>query len=182
MISSGNATLSITGGNLTVKANGDGLDANGSIEMTGGNVIVNGSSNGGNGALDYDTTFNISGGTIIAAGNQRMAQASSDTSTQSSILMNYEATQSSNQVFCLKDSDGNVIAAFNPSEDYDSVFISTPDLNADGTYYIYTGTTQETESRFLEESQYNLGDLVATVQMTGVVTKINGDLSENMPF
>ncbi|MCM3627810.1 carbohydrate-binding domain-containing protein [Paenibacillus glycanilyticus] len=64
--------LTISGGNLYVDAEGDGLDANGSIAMTGGNVMVNGPTMNGNGALDYDGTFNMTGGTLVPAGSSGM--------------------------------------------------------------------------------------------------------------
>lgn len=47
----------ITGGTLSIDAEGDGLDSNGNVTMSGGIVIVNGPTQGGNGALDYNGTF-----------------------------------------------------------------------------------------------------------------------------
>lgn len=72
----------IKGGKLTVDARGDGLDSNGSIEMSGGVVIVNGPTENMNGALDYDGSFLISGGTLVAAGSAGMAQEPSVDSSQ----------------------------------------------------------------------------------------------------
>ena len=46
--------------------------------MVGGTVLVNGPTNNGNGSLDYDETFDISGGTLVAAGSAGMAQMPSD--------------------------------------------------------------------------------------------------------
>lgn len=63
-------TLTISGGNVTIDAEGDGLDSNGSIYMTGGTVIVFGPSNGGNGSIDIgdssDCKFEVTGGTLWA--------------------------------------------------------------------------------------------------------------------
>ena len=47
--------------------------ANGNVTMSGGIVIVNGPTQGGNGALDYNGTFEITGGTLVAAGTTDMA-------------------------------------------------------------------------------------------------------------
>jgi hypothetical protein len=52
-----------------VNADGDGLDANGSIVMTDGVVIVNGPTSNRDGALDYDVSFDISGGYLVATGS-----------------------------------------------------------------------------------------------------------------
>ena len=72
---SASSLLTITGGTLVVNAGGDGLDSNGNIVMSGGYVAVNGPSDNGNSALDYAGTFQISGGTLIAAGASGMAQS-----------------------------------------------------------------------------------------------------------
>ncbi len=80
--SSGNASININGGKIIVDASGDGLDSNGSIYMKDGVVIVNGPENGGNGALDYDGKFDVTGGLLIAAGSSGMAQSPSESSTQ----------------------------------------------------------------------------------------------------
>lgn len=65
-----NNILSITGGYVTVNAEGDGLDSNGSFYMTDGTVLVNGPTMDGNGPLDYAGSFEISGGFLIAAGSR----------------------------------------------------------------------------------------------------------------
>ncbi|MBQ8968021.1 carbohydrate-binding domain-containing protein [Ruminococcus sp.] len=68
--------LNITGGEWYVDAGGDGLDSNGNMTVTGGFTEVFGSSNNGNGALDYGdhgNTFTVSGGTIVGIGMNGMA-------------------------------------------------------------------------------------------------------------
>ena len=72
---SSNYYLYINGGFIHVNSSGDGLDANGSIVQTNGTVLVDGPISSGNGALDYDTSFKISGGILIAVGSSGMAQA-----------------------------------------------------------------------------------------------------------
>ena len=51
---SGDYTVDITGGSLTINSQGDGLDSNGNATITGGTVVVNGPTNDGNGALDVN--------------------------------------------------------------------------------------------------------------------------------
>ena len=55
-----------TGGTIQVLAGGDGRDSNGSIEMTGGTVVVR-STGGGDGALDYESSFTLDGGILFAS-------------------------------------------------------------------------------------------------------------------
>lgn len=61
------ASISISGGELTLNVEGDGIDSNGTAEMTGGTVVVNGPSTGGNGALDSAGGLTVSGGTLATA-------------------------------------------------------------------------------------------------------------------
>ena len=42
------------------------MDVNGDLEMTGGELYVNGPQSGGDGALDYDGSFTLTGGTVVA--------------------------------------------------------------------------------------------------------------------
>lgn len=61
-------------GTVYVNASGDGLDSNGYIVMTGGNVIAIGPTDSGNGVLDFDRTFTITGGNLLLAGCSGMNQ------------------------------------------------------------------------------------------------------------
>mgnify|MGYP002282258566 FL=1 len=60
---SSTGTVRISGGVISVSASGDGVDVNGDLEMTGGELYVNGPESGGDGALDYDGSFTLTGGT-----------------------------------------------------------------------------------------------------------------------
>jgi len=137
---SGNKLI-ISGGYLSVDAQGDGLDANGSIEMSGGNVIVNGPTASDNGPLDYDGTFNMTGGFLVAAGSSGMAQAASDASTQYGVMMTFPQAQQAGTLVSLQDADGQSIVAFAPTKSYQSVYISSPELKKGGSYTLYSGGT-----------------------------------------
>ena len=151
--SSGNYSIEINGGKLFVDAGGDGIDSNGNITMTAGEVFVSGPTNGGDGALDYDGTFLISGGTLIAAGSIGMDQTPSDTSTQNSVRFQLQNTQQAGTKIELKDSEGNVIVSFTPDKVFQSVVISAPELTVNESYSLYLNDTLNT-----------------TVQLTGTVT------------
>lgn len=167
--------LNIHGGTIFVDANGDGLDANGSISMTAGTVIVNGPTANNNGALDYDGSFEMTGGLLIAAGSSGMAQAASEQSTQNSILLSYPSTQAAGTVVHLADSKGNEIATFAPSKDYQSVFISSPELVEAAGYTLYSGgtSTGSEAGGLYAKGDYQGGTKVVEFSIADSVTWLN---------
>ncbi|MDF2037083.1 carbohydrate-binding domain-containing protein [Cytobacillus oceanisediminis] len=173
--SSENNLLSVNGGNVYVNAGGDGLDSNGSILMTDGTVIVSGPTNDGNGSLDYDQTFEMSGGFLIAAGSSGMAQAASSDSKQNSILMTYPETQAAGTLLHLEDSEGKAVATFAPEKDYQSVLISSPNLEKDGTYTLYSqGSATGSEANGLyTDGDYSGGTKVVEFTISDSVTWLN---------
>lgn len=80
MFAGNDSMITISGGNLTVNADGDGIDSNGDIIMAGGTVTVYGPTDGGNGSLDYGGTFTLSGGTLLAQESAAMTQVPNDVS------------------------------------------------------------------------------------------------------
>ncbi|MFE6074691.1 carbohydrate-binding domain-containing protein [Paenibacillus sp. NPDC057886] len=170
-----NNELHINGGSLTVNAGGDGLDSNGSIYMTDGTVIVNGPTDNGNGALDYDGNFEMSGGYLVAAGSSGMAQATSEASTQNTIAMTFPETQKAGTLVHVEDSEGNNILTFAPAKDYQSVVVSSPDLKKDGSYVIYSGgtSTGKAVDGLYTDGTYSGGTKVVAFQSTSNVTWVN---------
>ncbi|MDQ0061717.1 carbohydrate-binding domain-containing protein [Paenibacillus harenae] len=167
--------LVISGGTLNVDSQGDGLDANGSIEMSGGTVIVNGPTNSGNGSLDYDGTFVMTGGFIVSAGSSGMVQATADTSTQPGILMTFTQAQQTGTLVHLEDSDGNAIMTFEPTKSYQAVFVSSPDLKQNGSYTLYSGgkSTGTAANGLYEGGSYEGGTKVITFENATIVTWVN---------
>ncbi len=157
-----NCYISITGGLITINANADGIDSNGSLYISGGSVYISGPTNNGNGALDYNGKAEITGGTVIAAGSSGMAQGFSDTSTQYSLLYYFTSVIEGGTEIKLTDEDGNVVAAYLPDKEYQSVVISTPELAKDNTYTI------------------TCGDQTADITLTSVVTS-NGQQGRGGP-
>lgn len=135
--------LKITGGTVSVDADGDGLDSNSAITVEGGLIYVDGPVNDGNGALDYEVSAQISGGTVIAVGSSGMAQNFSDGSEQCSVLYCFSQSHSSGDVITLVDSSGKEIASYSPKKSYSSVVISTPDIESGGTYTVSAGGESE---------------------------------------
>ena len=133
------AHVTINGGKLIVNAAGDGLDSNGNLYITGGEVYVNGPEDSGNGALDYDGTGEITGGTLVAVGSSGMAQNMSSSSIQGCILYNLNSTQSAGSTITIKDASGTTIVSYTPTKSYQSVVISAPMMKQGETYTLTAG-------------------------------------------
>ncbi|MFJ8236394.1 carbohydrate-binding domain-containing protein [Ureibacillus sp. NPDC094379] len=167
--------LSISGGLIYVNAAGDGLDSNGSIAMTDGTVIVSGPTNNNNGALDYDQSFEQSGGFLIATGSSGMAMATSDTSSQNAIIMTYPEVQTAGTLLHLEDDKGNTIATFAPEKDYQTAVISSPELVKDTSYTLYSGGTasgSETNGLY-SDGNYQSGTSVVEFSIADTITWLN---------
>ncbi|MBQ9484123.1 MAG: carbohydrate-binding domain-containing protein [Ruminiclostridium sp.] len=134
-----NAKLTISGGNIVVNANGDGLDSNGYLTVSGGTVFVSGPTNGGNGAIDYGISGSITGGKLIAAGSTGMAENFGSDSTQGSILYTFDGTISAGTEIQLLDESGNVLVSYAPEKEYQCAVISAPEVTAGKTYTVKVG-------------------------------------------
>ncbi|MDD3165138.1 MAG: carbohydrate-binding domain-containing protein [Oscillospiraceae bacterium] len=133
------ASLLISGGTLVVDAAGDGIDSNGSLRITGGTTYVYGPTSAGDGALDYDSTAEISGGIVIAVGAVGMDMNFTSGSTQGAILYALSASQAAGTTVTLTDASGNVLASCTPTKQYQSVLISAPELAVGSTYMLTAG-------------------------------------------
>ena len=134
------ATLTINGGEYNLSAGGDGVDSNGTLLMTGGTVYLSGPNNGGNGSIDYEVSGSISGGTFVSAGASGMALNFGSDSTQCSILYELSNSVSSGTEITLTDASGNVIVSYTPDKDFQSIVISSPEIESDGTYTLTVGS------------------------------------------
>lgn len=170
------AELIINGGTIVVDASGDGLDSNGTIEMTDGLVVVNGPTNGGNGTLDYGSSFDISGGTLIGAGTSEMLQNPSDTSEQNVISV-VLTSQSKNTLVHIEDEDGNELITFSPSKEYASFIISSPDIKDNSTYKVYVGGQYngDSENGIYSNGTYSGGDEIGSVEISSTVNQLTQD-------
>ncbi len=148
----------ITGGTLNVDAGGDGLDSNGAFFMEDGTVIVSGPEDSMNGALDYTTTGQITGGTLIACGASGMAQNFDSSSTQCSLLYNFDETFEGGTTVTLTDANGKTLFTSEMSKSFNSVVISTPDMQVEETYTLTCGDTSV---------EAELADTVTAIGSTG---------------
>jgi hypothetical protein len=169
---SGNYALYINGGYIAIDAGGDGLDSNGSITMADGVVLVNGPTNDGNGALDYMGTFNITGGFLVATGSSGMAEAPSTSSTQYSVRYNFPSQQAAGTVVHIETQDGQEVLTFAPTKVYQSVVLSSPELENGTTYVVYTGgsSTGTVTDSLYGGGTYTAGTQVASLTISSMVT------------
>ena len=131
----------LAGGTLTVDAEGDGIDSNGTVTISGGSLVVNGSVQGGNGPLDASGDITITGGTVWALGTSDMLQGFAQGSTQASITANIAGT--AGQTLIILDANGKEVARQTASKDFQAVIMSSADLVDGQTYTIQVdGTTQ----------------------------------------
>ncbi|MHC1681512.1 MAG: carbohydrate-binding domain-containing protein [Clostridiaceae bacterium] len=171
--SSGSNKIIINGGYFAINAVSDGLDANGSISMTNGTVVISGANGGvGNGGLDYDSTFEITGGLLVSSGG---AKAPSDSSSQYSIEMTYPQMQNAGTLVSLQDSQGNIIVTFAPVREYQSVVISSPELKKGESYTLYSGgsSTGTVTDGFYKDGKYENGTKVVSFTISNSVTWLN---------
>lgn len=133
--------IRIEGGEIIVRANGDGIDSNGNIDMTGGTLMVHGPIAQMDSAIDCDGVFTFTGGIIAAAGPSGMAQNPGSDSTAPSISIYFTANQQAGTPVYVQDSSGNTIIAFVPERSYNHVILASPDFKMGETYTVHTGGT-----------------------------------------
>lgn len=140
--SSATGTLKISGGNIYVNASGDGLDSNGSIYISGGYTIVEGPTNGGNGALDKGDGSNcvasITGGTVLAIGTTDMA-INFDSGSQCSGLV--ALSGSSGTTISVNDGSG---FSFTASKSFACAVYSSSYMSKGNSYTITAGSSTAT--------------------------------------
>ncbi|MBP1573769.1 MAG: carbohydrate-binding domain-containing protein [Oscillospiraceae bacterium] len=137
-MSSGNGSIIISGGTLYIQASGDGIDANGTLEITGGYTVVCGPSQGDTATLDYDVSGVITGGTFIGTGGAGMAQTFS--SSSQGVVAIRTSNQTADSEVTLKDKNGDTILSCTPKLPFAVVILSSPDIISGETYTVSVGT------------------------------------------
>ncbi|MCW3983223.1 MAG: carbohydrate-binding domain-containing protein [Candidatus Bathyarchaeota archaeon] len=174
-MNSGSCNLYVNGGYIVVTAAGDGIDINGAITMTAGSVIVNGPTSNNNGALDF-SSFKMTGGFLIAVGSSGMAQALSTTSTQCSVLVNFQSSYSAGTLISIQSSSGTDIVTFKTSKLFQSVVVCSPKLTQGTTYNVLVGgsSTGTLKDGVYSGGTYSGGTQYTSFTITSVVTSIGG--------
>ena len=142
-------TVTITGGTIALSASDDGINCAGGADASGFGGVFGGGFGGASGDfvltiaggsvyIEYETTFDLSGGTLIAAGSSGMAEGPSDSSAQNSLAVWLASAQESAEVV-ITDESGARIASFTPSCAFSWVLFSSPDIEAGKTYTVTVG-------------------------------------------
>lgn len=140
-MSAGNGSILISGGTVFINASGDGIDANGTLEITGGEITVTGPTVGDTATLDYDRSAVISGGTFIGTGASGMAQTFSD-SAQGVISVSVGNCSAGTKI-TLKNSNGDALIESTPSLSFAVVILSSPDIVKGEEYILEIGSLSE---------------------------------------
>ncbi len=167
----------MNGGYVYADGNGDGVDVNGGVVMTGGTLLVNGPTKNGNGALDYDSGFTLSGGTVIAVGSAGMALIPGSTSsTQNAVIINLDAVQSAGTLLRVQNQAGEEIFTFAPSKEYQSLAFTSASLNTGETYTLLLGgsSTGTVTDGLFQGGNYSGGTVYSEFTISSPVTTIGG--------
>ena len=106
------AAINISGGTVTVNAEGDGIDSNGTATFSGGTVTVNGSAAGGNNALDSNGDLLLNGGTVTTGSTADMFEAPSSASTSGYLKITDSSALTQGSTVQVTDSSGTVVANY----------------------------------------------------------------------
>lgn len=174
--SNDNSCLTINSGYVYVNSSrGDALDSNGNIEINEGTIVVHGPLSEPEVFIDYNGTFLMSGGILMASGtNSHMTEGPSSSSTQYSVLIFFDSYLSANTIVHIKDGNENDLMTFVPVRNFQSICFSSPDLASGETYAIYTGGSYngaETDGYFTNGT-YTAGTLFKTFTISGIVTTV----------
>ncbi len=168
----------INGGIIQLSStNGDPLDSNGNITMKGGTVIIHGPKQQPEVPIDYNGTFNLDAGFLVAAGiASNMTQAPSTSSAQKSVRLFFSSTVTAGTLFNIQDESGNSLVTFKPERNYSAVVFSSPELTAGKTIKIYTGgtSTGTLSGGLISDGIYSGGTYRKTLIINGTITSISG--------
>lgn len=147
--------IQINGGTIYINAMGDGIDSNGSIVIDGGTVTVDGTTSGGNSALDHDGTMKVNGGTLIAVSAIGMVEAPGSYSAQNVLNYTLSESVSAGTEISVKNSSGKTIVTHKSANAYQSFIYSSDELVTGETYTIYVGGE--------EKDSFTVSDTITTV-------------------
>lgn len=144
--------IRISGGSVSIDAEGDGLDSNGDLIVCGGVTVVDGPTNGGNGALDSGSEnggkLSVNGGTVFAIGAKNMAETFGSESEQCSFLKTFSSSFPAGTEIEITDESGKTLFEHKSAKSFDSVVFSSPELVLGSTVTVSVG--DQTESISLE--------------------------------
>lgn len=158
------ATINISGGTVTVNANGDGIDSNGTATLSGGTLIVNGPFTGGNASLDTNGDLLLNGTTVTAANSGDMFEAPSTNSTSGYVKISNVSNLSSGTTVQVTDSSGNVVANYKMTNSSTAlILVSRSKITKGESCTVYTTTDSvDASSTTLASNATSLGSFTAS--------------------
>ncbi len=135
-----NGSIVIDGGDLNIQSSGDGMDANGYLEINGGKTVICGPNSGDTATLDYETSGTINGGVFIGTGAAGMAQTFSH-NTQGVLAVQVGQGQSGATI-TVSDKDGKELISYQPKLAFSVIIFSTPEIISGETYHITIGEVE----------------------------------------
>jgi len=158
------ATINITGGTVTVNANGDGIDSNGTAALSGGTLIVNGPFTGGNASLDTNGDLLLNGTTVAAGNSGDMFEAPSTNSTSGYVKISNVSNLSAGTTVQVADSSGNVVANYKVTNSSTAlILVSSSKITKGESYTVYTTTDSvDASSTTLASNATSLGSFTAS--------------------
>lgn len=158
------ATINISGGTVTVNANGDGIDSNGTATLSGGTLIVNGPFTGGNTSLDTNGDLLLNGATVTAANSGDMFEAPSTNSTSGYVKISNVSNLSAGTTVQVTDSSGNVVANYKVTNSSTAlILVSSSKITKGESYTVYTTTDSvDASSTTLASNATSLGSFTAS--------------------
>ena len=161
-INGGTTVITITS---DLAEQGDGIDANGHVEMSGGVVVVSGPTDTRNSAVDYSGgSFVATGGMFIGTNiNGRNSEGVGVGSSQASLYVTSSSVIEAGTVIHVQATDGESLVTFQPGNDFDVIVFTSPDLVAGDSYEVYVGGSVSGDSSTGLYEAYTPGELVGTV-------------------
>lgn len=158
------ATINITGGTVTVNANGDGIDSNGTATLSGGTLIVNGPFTGGNASLDTNGDLLLNGTTVAAGNSGDMFEAPATNSTSGYVKISNVSNLSAGTTVQVTDSSGNVVANYKVANSSTTlILVSSSKITKGESYTVYTTTDSvDASSTTLASNATSLGSFTAS--------------------
>ena len=167
--------LYINGGYIVIDAHGDGIDVNGDIEMTDGTVIIHGPTSNIDLPVDYDSSFDITGGFFIGSSSLDQAQPPSTSWPQATLVIVFKTLLPAGTMVHIQDFEGVDILTVIPSKPFQSLLFSSPDLITHREYLIFYGGSASGTSvdGVIQNGTYLPGMLYHTVTLYDSITTIN---------
>lgn len=139
-----NVSFVISGGEVYVNAQGDGIDSNGDLTISGGIVCVSGTTNGGNGYVDIGENgcgFYMNGGIYLGVGMSSMLVTPSTDSQQNSITASVSGKAGS--TLSVKTEDGVELISFVVAKQYTTFTVSHPDIKIGDKISVYVDAEKQ---------------------------------------